>query len=96
MATYWPELTGLTAHTFDAGGQSWMIRHADILEDQASTRLALLLDLEHGTEVTSIRLLFPAETHAVDFNHDVRWILDALKDIIESGQLREDGIYFIG
>jgi hypothetical protein len=66
------------------------------LEDQASTRLALLLDLERDREVVSIRLLFPSEKHAVEHGHDTKWLVDSLRTILESGQLRGHGIYSVG
>ena len=92
----WPELTSLSGAQVAVLGQTWRVRRSDVLEDQRSKRLALLLDLESDSEVISARPLFPAETHAVDHSHQMNWILDSLKAIIESGRLRQDGIYAIG
>ena len=95
MRSHWPELIGLPGTQVAAPDQAWTIRHADVLEDQRSSRLALLLDLEKGSEVVSARLLFPAETH-LEHNNQTNWILDALRAIIGSGRLQHGGIYAIG
>jgi hypothetical protein len=95
MRSHWPELIGLSGKEFSAAGENWTIRHADVLEDQRSSRLALLLDLQRGEEILTARLLFPGETHAVDQASRTEWILASLKNLIESGRLRQDGIYAI-
>jgi hypothetical protein len=77
-------------------GQSLTIRHVDVLEDQRSTRLALLLDLLFGPESLSIRLLFPSEKLEVEEGQSTAWILAALRDLASQGRLRQDGIYSIG
>jgi hypothetical protein len=80
---------------FVASGEKWIIRHADVLEEQRSSRLALLLDLQKGKDIVSARLLFPGEIHAIEQAHRTQWILDSLKALIEGGRLRQDGIYAI-
>ena len=95
MRSQWPELTGLSGKEFLASGERWIIRHADVLEDQRSSRLALFLDLQKGSDIVSARLLFPGETHAVEQGGRTQWILDSLKALIEGGRLRQDGIYAI-
>ncbi len=94
MRNSWPELTGLSGTEFVASGESWTIRHADILEDQRSSRLALLLDLQRGKDILSARLLFPSED-VVEQPNQTQWILDSLRALIEGGRLRQDGIYAI-
>lgn len=96
MRGNWKELISLPGTEVAADDQTWVIRHADVLEDQSSTRLALLLDLERGKDIVSARLLFPAETHAIEHQHQINWILDSLKTIIGDGRLRQNGIYAIG
>ena len=96
MRSNWTELINLSGTELRASGEKWTIRHADIVEDQRSSRLALLLDLQKGNDVVSARLVFPGETHAVEHDHGIQWILDSLKAIIEGGRLRQDGIYSIG
>ena len=95
MRSHWKELIGLPGTEVAASGQKWVIRYADVVEDQRSTRLALLLDLEKGNDIVSARLLFPAETH-IEHKNEINWILDSLKVIIEDGRLKQNGIYAIG
>ena len=94
MRSNWPKLTNLSGKEFVASGDTWVIRHADVLEEQRSSRLALLLDLQRGQEVVSARLLFPGE-EVVEQADLTQWILDSLKVLIEGGRLRQNGIYAI-
>jgi hypothetical protein len=94
MREHWPELLKLAGKEVSASGRKWVIRHSDVLEDQRSSRLALLLDLETDHDVVSARLLFPAETLS-ESDDQTKWILESLKRIIESGRLRQQGIYSI-
>jgi hypothetical protein len=95
MRSHWPELTGLSGKEFVASGETWIIRHADVLEEQRSSRLSLLLDLQRGKDIVSARLLFPGETHAVEQASQTEWILASLRALIEAGRLRQNGIYAI-
>ncbi len=95
MRSHWKELLTLPGTAISTTEGTWTIRHSHILEDQGSSRLALFLDLERGSEVISARLLFSGDTHFHTHGNKTDWILDALKDIIEGGELRQDGIYSI-
>jgi hypothetical protein len=92
----WPEFAQLENRKIPSKRGDWVVSRFDVLEDQTSSRLALLLDLQRNAERLSIRLLFPAETHAVEHGHSTAWIIDALKRLADRDQLRRDGIYSIG
>lgn len=92
----WPEFAQLENRRISSERGDWIVARSDVLEDQSSSKLALLLDLQRNTERLSIRLLFPTEIHAIEHRHTTKWILDALKRLADRDQLRRDGIYSIG
>jgi len=96
MKSSWPEFDRLIGTEIAGTRHTWIIREAHIVEDQRSSRLALVLVLKSANDSWRIRLLFPGETHAVEHNHRTDWIVDSIRGIIESDRLHDQGIYSIG